>query len=62
MSEEFHKITLADKEWMQRLFAESDLKACEFSFSNNYIWREVYQVEVAQMEGCGKSKWVFIGR
>ena len=58
MSEEFHKITLADKEWMQRLFAESDLKACEFSFSNNYIWREVYQVEVAQMEGCGVCRCV----
>ena len=50
---DFHPITLADKEWMDPLLAQDDRNACEYTFANNFIWRNVYQVEVARIEGCG---------
>lgn len=50
---EFHRISLEDQEWMKQRFRETDFKACEFTFANNFIWREVYGVEVAQIMGCG---------
>lgn len=49
----FHPITLEDKEWMKQRLEEEDAQACEYTFANNFIWRNVYQVEVAEMEGCG---------
>lgn len=48
----FHEITLADKEWVDARLAEDDRNACEYTFSNNFIWRKVYQVEVAEVRGC----------
>lgn len=48
----FHEITLEDKEWMDARFAEDDRNACEYSFANNFVWRKVYHVEVAEYAGC----------
>lgn len=48
----FHEITLNDKQWMDRHFAADNRNACEYSFANNYMWRNVYQVEVAEICGC----------
>lgn len=48
----FHEITLEDKAWMDEKFAEDDRNACEYTFANNFIWRKVYQVEVAEICGC----------
>lgn len=48
----FHDITMADKAWMDAKFAEDEQEACEYTFANNYIWRKVYQVEVAEAYGC----------
>lgn len=48
----FHEITLADKEWMDKRFAEDNRNACEYTFSNNFIWRKAYQVEVAEIFDC----------
>lgn len=48
----FHKITQADKGWMDARLAEDDRNACEYTFANNFIWRNVYQVEVAEVCGC----------
>ncbi len=48
----FHEITLQDKAWMDRKFAEDDRNACEYSFANNFMWRNVYQVRVAELHGC----------
>ena len=41
----FHEITLQDKAWMDRKFAEDDRNACEYSFANNFMWRNVYRSE-----------------
>ena len=44
---EFHEITLDDKTWMDARFQEDDRNACEYTFANNFVWRKVYHVEVA---------------
>lgn len=48
----FHEITLEDKEWMDAKLAEDNRNACEYTFANNYVWRKVYGVEVAETLGC----------
>lgn len=49
---EFHNITLEDQAWMSEKIKEEDRNACEYTFANNFIWRNVYQVEVAERHGC----------
>lgn len=49
----FHSISLEDREWMVQKLKEEDTQACEYTFANNFIWRDAYQVEVAEIEGCG---------
>ena len=49
---EFHEITLDDKTWMDARFQEDDRNACEYTFANNFVWRKVYHVEVAEKYGC----------
>ena len=49
---EFHPITLADRDWMNEKLREEHPDACEYTFANNFIWRKVYQVEVAELHGC----------
>ena len=58
---EFHEITLEDREWMTERFRESDLSACEYGFANSFIWRRTYQVEVAELYGCGVYKCRYNG-
>lgn len=48
----FSGITIEDRDWMNKKFAEDDRNACEYTFANNYMWRNVYQVEVAECCGC----------
>ena len=48
----FDKITLEDKAWITQKMKEDDRRGCESSFSNNFIWRDVYQVEVANLQDC----------
>ena len=51
---EFHEITLDDKSWMDARFQEDDRNACEYTFANNFVWRKVYHVEVAE-KSCVSS-------
>lgn len=48
----FREITLEDKEWMTRKLQEDDRQGCEYTFGNNYIWRNIYRVEVAELHDC----------
>ena len=48
----FHKISLADKDWIDEKLKDDDYAACEYTFANNFIWRKVYQAEVGQAYGC----------
>lgn len=48
----FHDITLDDREWMEPKFREDARQNCENSFANNFMWRQVYHVKVADVENC----------
>ncbi len=50
---DFHRITLADKEWMEELLGYSDYNSCEYSFTDLYNWGYVHQTEVARMGDFG---------
>lgn len=46
---EFKKITLADRRWMQPLFAMSGFQSMEYSFTFSYIWQEIFCYTAARM-------------
>lgn len=54
---EFRKIELSDKEWVEKILKKANLKGCEYTFANNYIWGEQYQLEIANVEGfyCSRN-------
>lgn len=46
----FRKIELTDKSRACELLAKSDFRGCEYTFGNNFVWRDVYNVEVCFIE------------
>ncbi len=49
---EWNKITLAQKQVMERFYQYRLSKGCEQTFGNNYLWSEIYQTSVGYMEDC----------
>jgi hypothetical protein len=47
----FNKVTLEDKEWINRRLAESNYNGCEYSFSNIFLWHTAFEFEVADYRG-----------
>lgn len=52
MDIKFHEINLEDRVFVMEKLAEDDKRGCEYTFANNFVWKNVYQVEVAKMHGC----------
>lgn len=48
---DFREIRLDDKKWIDEHLREADFQGCEYSFTSNYIWRNIYNVQVAEVEG-----------
>ncbi len=44
----FRKIQLEDKPWIDELLACSQFRGCEYTFGNNYCWREIYGIEICR--------------
>lgn len=57
----FHPISLEDRKWMTQKLEESDYASCEYAFANNFIWSEVYEVEVGQAFDCGIIRYRISG-
>lgn len=57
----FHPISLEDREWLTQKLEESDYAACEYAFANNFMWSEVYEVEVGQAFDCGIIRYRISG-
>ena len=45
---EFRDVTLEDKEWARELLSYSDFIGCEYTFGNNFIWRDAYKNQIAR--------------
>jgi hypothetical protein len=45
----YKEIELADKPWMDELFAASRRESLEYNFTNSFVWRHVYRLRVARM-------------
>ncbi|MHC1787613.1 MAG: DUF2156 domain-containing protein [Christensenellales bacterium] len=44
----FHPLTLADRDWMEACLRQGHRGSLEYSFSSNFLWREVYKLQVAR--------------
>ncbi len=48
---DFKEIELKDKKWIDVCFQKANYKGCEYSFTNNFIWRKVYHPMIAEVYG-----------
>jgi len=48
---DFQEITLADKQWMQPLYDQSQFRSEEYNFTFNYLWREILSYKVTEYKG-----------
>ena len=46
----FRRIELSDKNRVWELLEKSGFRGCEYTFGNNFVWRDVYKVEVCFFE------------
>ena len=57
---EFKTPTPADKTWVGGLLARGNYRGCDYNFTNIFVWKKTYQVEIAQSGGfllphlCGR--------
>lgn len=47
---ELREIQLSDKYWIKELLSYSDYRGCEYSFGNNYAWRNVYDIKIGRFK------------
>lgn len=56
----FRKLTINDRDWINKCINEGDTDGCCFSFGNMFAWGDSYSLEVAEFEGLclmrGKSQ------
>lgn len=45
----YKRIEIADKAWMDELFAMGDRGSLEYNFTNSFVWRHVYKLRVLRM-------------
>ena len=48
----FRKIELSDKGWIKERLAEDNNSFYESSFAVMYLYRKLFETEIAQIEGC----------
>lgn len=46
----FRKPELSDREWVKKLLSLSDFRGCLYTFGNNYVWKDVYNVGICRWE------------
>ena len=46
---DFKPIELSDKAWIDPLLRMGNFRGSEYTFSNNFIYRKLYHIEVARM-------------
>ena len=53
----FHPISLDDRDWINEKLREDNLNLCEYTFANNFVWSNVYHVQVGCAYGCGVVRY-----
>ena len=48
---EFKRIEITDRARAVELLARSEFRGCEYTFGNNFVWRNFYNVEIAFEDG-----------
>ncbi len=41
---------MSDKEWIQPLLELSDYQGCEYNFTNNFVWKDIFDITVARWQ------------
>lgn len=49
---DFYSLSFKDREWITHRMLEDGRQACEYSFANNYLWSDIYDVTMAKEQGC----------
>ncbi len=55
---DFHRVTLQDKDWIEKRIKESENKSCEYCFGSIFGYDAVMKIYVAEYEGCLVTKCV----
>lgn len=53
----FRGIEITDKPWIDEALKASQFRGCEYTFGNNFVWRRVYRVEIAQLMPYYFVRW-----
>ena len=58
LDEIFHPISLSDMDAYEKIAIESEIEACDYTFANNFIWAEHYNIGVAFYKECVLIKYI----
>ena len=47
---QFHTPAPADKAWVDELLARSDYRGCDYNFTNIFVWKKAYGVEIGRKD------------
>lgn len=62
MSElKFRNIEITDRQWVVDALKKSQFRGCEYTFGNNFVWRRVYGVGIAQLGEYYFVRWYLGG-
>lgn len=45
---EFRAPEISDRDWAEQLLARSGFRGCLYTFGNNYVWKDVYNVKICR--------------
>ena len=45
---DFRSPKLSDREWIEPLLLQSGFRGCLYTFGNNYVWKDVYNVKICR--------------
>ncbi len=46
----FKEIDISDKQWIQPLLELSDYQGCEYNFTNNFVWKDIFDNTISRWQ------------
>ncbi len=53
----FRNIEIDDKPWIDTALKKSQFRGCEYTFGNNFVWRRIFRVSIANHDGLYFVRW-----